>query len=57
MISFRCVELTGDVCTQWAESYLPLISMTDAMQIGGAFLALTATAWGVQMIARAILNR
>lgn len=57
MISFRCVELTGDVCTQWAESYLPLISMTDALQIGGAFLGVTAMAWGVQMLARLILNR
>lgn len=57
MKRYACVELTDNVCTAWAESYLPLLTTVDAMQIGGAFLGLTATAWGVQMIARTILNR
>lgn len=57
MKRYSCVELTDNVCTAWAESYLPLLTMTDAMQIGGAFLSLTALAWGLQIVARLILNR
>lgn len=57
MKSYSCVELTDNVCTAWAESYLPSLTMADAMQIGGAFLSLTALAWGLQIVARLILNR
>lgn len=58
MIYYRCVELTGDVCTQWVmnEDFLNLPE-GSGLEIGGALFLLFATAWSMQFVARFLLNR
>lgn len=36
---------------------LEALTMADSVQIVGAFLALSASAWGVRLIAGLIINR
>lgn len=55
---FICAQLSGTVCTQWVErSDLLSLPAGSGLQIGGSLLLLSATAWGIQQIARLLLNR
>ena len=55
---FICAQLSGTVCTQWVERS-DFLSLPDGagLKIGGLLLLLSATAWGIQQIARLLLNR
>lgn len=58
MTYYVCTEVVNDVCTSWAQK-TDLLALPEnaGLQIGGTLLLLTATAWGVQQIARLLLNR
>ena len=49
-----CTSLEGNVCQSWATFG---ITTAEALQLGGAFLGVTALAWSASFIARVILNR
>lgn len=53
-----CAQLVDDVCQQWVEQ-TNLLALPEGagLQIGGILLLLSATAWGIQQIARLLLNR
>lgn len=55
---YVCSVLVDDVCQEWIEQS-NLLALPDGagLQIGGLLLLLTATAWGIQQIARLLLNR
>ncbi|AAA88377.1 orf 58, part 2 [Pseudomonas phage Pf3] len=58
MSYYVCVQLVNDVCHEWAErSDLLSLPEGSGLQIGGMLLLLSATAWGIQQIARLLLNR
>ncbi len=53
-----CSQLVDGVCQQWVErSDLLSLPAGSGLQIGGGLLLLSATAWGIQQIARLLLNR
>lgn len=53
-----CAELVDGVCQQWVQrSDLLALPEGSGLQIGGLLLLLSATAWGVQQVARLLLNR
>ena len=58
MTYWVCSELVDGVCLQWIQRS-DLLSLPDGagLQIGGLLLLLSATAWGIQQIARLLLNR
>lgn len=51
-----CAEVVEGVCTNWVQ-LSEYITVVDAVKIGGAFLALSGTAWGLGIVARVIVNR
>lgn len=53
---FYCAEVVENVCTNWVQ-FSDFLSVKDAVQIGGAFLALSGTAWGLGLVAKIIINR
>lgn len=55
---YICSSLQNDVCIEWVE-HVPFfaLSIADGLKIGGSFLILTATAYGIREIANLILNR
>lgn len=58
MSYYVCAEVVNDVCASWAQK-TDLLALPEnaGLQIGGMLLLLSATAWGVQQIARLLLNR
>lgn len=58
MTYWVCSEFVDGVCLQWIQRS-DLLSLPDGagLQIGGLLLLLSATAWGIQQIARLLLNR
>lgn len=58
MTYWVCSEFADGVCHQWVQRS-DLLSLPDGagLQIGGLLLLLSATAWGIQQIARLLLNR
>lgn len=55
---FVCSEVVANVCQSW----VPLASVFgfesgDGLKLGGLLLLLTATAWGLKVVAKMILNR
>lgn len=56
---FFCSILdVNNQCLEWVEFSSPFLLPEGAgLKIGGAFLLATAAAWGVQMVARLIINR
>lgn len=58
MTYWVCSELVEGVCLQWIQrSDLLSLPEGSGLQIGGSLLLLSATAWGIQQIARLLLNR
>ncbi len=55
---YYCAELLNGVCQSWVE-HKPLfaLSIEDGLMIGGSFLLASATAFGLNLIARFLLNR
>lgn len=55
---YVCAQVTDGICQEWLEQ-TNLLALPDGagLQIGGLLLLLTATAWGIQQIARLLLNR
>lgn len=52
---YVCAELNGAVCELWVQySSLPVLSIQNATLIGFAFLALSATAYGIKIVAKTI---
>lgn len=51
---YFCTSLEGNVCQSWSEFG---ITITEALQIGGAMLLVSALAWSASFVARIILNR
>lgn len=58
MSYYVCATVVDDVCTSWVQrTDLLALPENAGLQIGGMLLLLSATAWGVQQIARLLLNR
>lgn len=58
MSYYVCAEVVNDVCINWQQqTNLLALPENAGLQIGGMLLLLSATAWGVQQIARLLLNR
>lgn len=53
---FFCSEVLEGVCTNWIQ-LSEVITLEDALTIGAKFLAVTASAWGLSLVARIIINR
>lgn len=58
MAKYLCSEVVNNVCSEWVE-YESLLDLPEGtgFEVGGALFLLFATAWGIQQIARFILNR
>lgn len=55
---YLCASINNGQCEQWVEySSIFLLPEGVGLQIGGALLLASITAWGVSFIARSILNR
>lgn len=55
---FLCVSPNGSQCDSWVEfSFIPLLDTQSAIELGFLFLSLSATAWGISMIAKTILGK
>lgn len=52
---FFCAEVVNDVCTSWVK-FSDILSVEDALMVGGLFLSLTVSAWGLGFIASQILT-
>lgn len=52
---YFCAELLDDECLSWVR-FSDFFTFQDAALIGGAFLILSATAWGISMVAHVILT-
>lgn len=59
MSSFVCAQVVNNQCAEWVQTtfLLPPLSIPDALQIGGAFLAACVVAWGIQLIAAQLIPR
>lgn len=55
---YRCVEVVDGACTTWVQ-HQDLLDLPEGagLQIGGMLLLLSSVAWGIQHIARLLLNR
>lgn len=51
---FVCAEVSDGVCLSWVQLGL---TFEEGLAIGGAFLGVSAIAWGAGFVARVILNR
>lgn len=55
---YVCAELVNDLCTEWVQHTEFFVLPEGAgLKIGGLLLLLSASAWGIQSIARLLLNR
>lgn len=53
---FFCVEVVDNVCSSWLQSG-DILTLEDALIIGGAFMSLSGLAWGLGLVAKIIINR
>lgn len=55
---FICAQLQDNVCVAWVE-YNSIFTLPEGagLEIGGALLLASATAWGVRQLASLLLNR
>lgn len=58
MARYLCSEVVNNVCSEWVE-YESLFDLPEGagLEVGGALFLLFSSAWGIQQIARFILNR
>lgn len=53
---FFCVEVVDNVCSSWLQAG-DILTLKDALTIGGAFMSLSGLAWGLGLVAKIIINR
>lgn len=55
---YLCASIQNGQCVEWVDySSIFLLPEGAGLQIGGALLLASITAWGVSFLARSILNR